>query len=324
MRPPVALLVCASLAFCTGGCSRAGLTRQVDDAWQEMEATRDELEQIHPALVKYTEAARVDTGFSKARGLALDPDGLIYVAGDQAVRVLSEEGALQREFALSGSPYCLAIAGDGAIVVGLKDHVEIYDADGQLQASWQRLAGRAYLTCVAPSGDDVYVADAGDRAVLRYSRSGQLLGLIGQKDDTRGIPGLVVPSPHLDVTVGSDGLLRVNNPGRRLVETYTAEGDLKASWGRASSDIDGFCGCCNPTDIALLPDGRIVTSEKGLVRVKVYDAEGKLEAVVAGPEAFARGAAGLDLATDARGRVFVLDPKANEVIIFEPSGAAQE
>ena len=67
-----------------------------------------------------------------------------------------------------------------------------------------------------------------------------------------------------------------------------------------------------------------MTSEKGLVRVKVYDAEGKLEAVVAGLEAFARGAAGLDLATDARGRVFVLDPKANEVIIFEPSGAAQE
>ena len=184
MRPVVALLVCASLAFCTGGCSRAGLTRQVDDAWQEMEATRDELEQIHPALVKYTEAARVDTGFSKARGLALDPDGLIYVAGDQAVRVLSEEGALQREFALSGPPYCLAIAGDGAIVVGLKDHVEIHDAEGQLQAAWERLARRAYLTCVALSGDDVYVADAGDRAVLRYSRSGQLLGLIGQKDDT--------------------------------------------------------------------------------------------------------------------------------------------
>ncbi len=319
-----ALIVCAAGLICTGGCSRARLSRQVDESWRKTKANREELERIDPALVKYREAGRIDTGFSEARGLALGPDGRIYVAGDQAVRVLSQDGALQGEFALSGPPYCLAVAGDGAIVVGRKDYVEIYDAEGQLQATWQRLASRAYLTCVALSGDDVYVADAGDRAVLRYSRSGQLLSLIGQRDDTRGIPGLVVPSPHLDVAVGSDGLLRVNNPGRRLVETYTAEGDLKGSWGRASQDLDGFCGCCNPTDIAVFPDGRVVTSEKGLVRVKVYDGWGKLEAIVAGPEAFAKGAAGLDLATDARGRVFVLDPKADEVIIFEPSEAARE
>ena len=319
----LALLTVAAL-ICVGGCSRARLTAQVNQAQQETDASREQLEQIDPSLVKYTEAGRVATGFSETRGLALDRDGRLYVAGDQAVRVFAEDGALQGEFAPSGLPHCLAVAADGAIVVGLKEHVEIYGSDGQLQATWERLARRAYLTCVVPSGDDIYVANAGDRAILRYDRSGQLLGLIGQKDDTRGIPGLVVPSPHLDVAVGSDGLLRVNNPGRRLVETYTPEGDLKASWGRASFEIDGFCGCCNPTDIALLPGGRVVTSEKGLARVKVYDADGNLEAVVAGPEAFAKGTKGIDLAVDARGRVFALDPKANEVHIFEPNEVAEQ
>lgn len=326
-----ALFVCALGLLCMAGCSRARLTRQVDESWRETEANRDELEQIDPALVKYTEAARIDTGFSKARGLALDPDGRIYVAGDQAVRVLSQDGVLQGEFALSGPPYCLAIAGDGAIVVGLKDHVEIYDAEGQLQTTWQSFGERAYLTSVAASGDEVYVADAGSRLVFRCTRSGEIIGRIGEKRVGRassptltGFPGLIVPSPHLDVAAGGDGLVRVTNPGKHTVLTGTPGGELKSSWGRASQDIDGFCGCCNPTDIAVLSDGRVVTSEKGLVRVKVYNAEGNLEAVVAGPDAFAEGAKGIDLAVDARGRVFALDPKAKEVIIFEPSEAAQE
>jgi hypothetical protein len=88
------------------------------------------------------------------------------------------------------------------------------------------------------------------------------------------------------------------------------------NWGRPAAEIDGFCGCCNPTDFALLPDRRFVTSEKGLARVKVYGAEGKFECVVAAPEVFAEDVVGLDLAADAQGRIYVLDPSAKAVRIF--------
>jgi len=83
---------------------------------------------------------------------------------------------------------------------------------------------------------------------------------------------------------------------------------------------EGFCGCCNPSHIALFPDGRFVTSEKGLPRVKVYDAKGVFVGLVAGPDMFAEDAVGLDLAVDSRGRILVLDPARRMVRVFAAKG----
>lgn len=129
--------------------------------------------------------------------------------------------------------------------------------------------------------------------------------------------------------MGADGLLRVNNAGRHRVECYTRDGDLEQSWGRPGVAIDSFCGCCNPISLALQSDGRCLTAEKGLPRVKVYTAAGTLESVVAGPESFAAVASstrdqtvaetthdGLDVAVDADGRVAVLDLVGATLQIF--------
>jgi hypothetical protein len=150
---------------------------------------------------------------------------------------------------------------------------------------------------------------------------------IGDKNPERDIPGFIVPSTFFDVEIGADGLLRVANTGRHRVETYTVDGDLEFSWGRAGAAIANFCGCCNPINIELLPDGSVVTFEKGLARVKVYSAQGELSSVVAGPEAFADptnrkcefadcSLGGLDGAVDSQGRIHVLDLITGEVQTF--------
>jgi sugar lactone lactonase YvrE len=105
------------------------------------------------------------------------------------------------------------------------------------------------------------------------------------------------------------------------VQAYTAEGDLEASWGKPSLEIQGFCGCCNPCNIALLPDGSVVTAEKGIPRVKVYSAAGAFESVVAPPDALSTAAAGTDLVVDSQGRVLVLDPPARAIRVFAPLAA---
>jgi hypothetical protein len=81
--------------------------------------------------------------------------------------------------------------------------------------------------------------------------------------------------------------------------------------------------------MAILPDGRFVTGEKGIPRVKIYGAEGKFECVVAGPEVLAPNFAAttetredlklkpVDLAVDSKSRIIVLDPNAGTVRIFE-------
>jgi hypothetical protein len=209
------------------------------------------------------------------------------------------------------------VAGDGTIYAGLRDHVEVFDRQGQRVAAWESPGKKTWLTGLAVGDKDVFAADAGNRVVLRYDKTGKLIGRIGEKNKERNIPGLIVPSPYLDVKLARDGLLRVNNPGRYRVEAYTANGDLEFSWGRPSAAIEGFCGCCNPVGLALLPDGRYVTCEKGLPRVKIYSKEGVFECVVAGPESFSENwqkcspsdctTGGLDAAVDAGERIYVLD-----------------
>jgi sugar lactone lactonase YvrE len=284
-----------------------------------------QLAAFDPNLILYTEAApALPTGFARARALAVDAAGLVYVAGDRAIRVFDQTGRLQRSLDLAAAPGCLALLADGTLYVGLRDHVEVFDTQGERKATWPGLGDRAFLTSIAVSGADVFLADAGNAVVLRCDMTGKIVKRLESP-----APGFIVPSPYFDVAVAPDGLLRVVNPGMSRIEAYTSTGDMEGSWGQRSSRIDGFCGCCNPVNIAMLSDGGYVTAEKGLIRVKVYHADGTLRGVVAGPDQLVAGgaayvfqnaadarASGFDVAVDAQQRVFVLDTIKNTVRVF--------
>ncbi|MDH4238113.1 MAG: NHL repeat-containing protein [Phycisphaerae bacterium] len=285
---------------------------------------------IDPNLILYKEPApAIDTGFSESQSIAVAPDGSIYIAGDKAIRFFAESGNLLGEIKLADMPMCLTVAGDGKIYVGMKDHVEIYDGQGKRLATWQNLGNDAVLTSIDVSKNDVFVADAGNRIVYHFNTTGNLINRIGGKDKDKKISGFFIPSPHFDLAIGNDGLLRVANPGNHRIEAYTSEGDLEFSWGTFSNvNIEGFCGCCNPVNFAILADKSFVTCEKGLVRVKIYDQDGVFTGVVAGSKQLT-GKAGricstpaecqsraFDVAVDAHERIFVLDTNKNVVRIF--------
>ena len=204
--------------------------------------------------------------------------------------MLDHAGARVRDIACSAAVRCLAVAADGTVYAGVEDHVEVFDRSGKRMAVWDAPGKKAWVTGLAVGENEVFAADSGHRVVLRYDKSGKLAGRIGERNKDRNVPGLIIPSPYLDVKLAPDGLLRVNNTGRHRVEAYTTSGDLEFFWGKPSAAIDGFCGCCNPIGLALLPDGRYVTCEKGLPRVKVYSPRGDFEWVVAGAESFAENA----------------------------------
>ena len=175
------------------------------------------LSQTDPKLIAYEEVARWKSPHAEAKRIAVGPGDTLYVCAGRYVTAMGRDGVRGLEIALPDAARCVAAAEDGAIFVGLRDHVEVFNAKGQRQASWDSPGKKCWLTALAVSKSDVFAADSGNRVLLRYDRSGKLVSRIGEKNKERDVPGFIVPSPYLDVSVARDGLLRVNNPGRHRV-----------------------------------------------------------------------------------------------------------
>jgi hypothetical protein len=300
----------------------------------EFDYSLEEYQKIDPSLIKYRQSAEIAIAMKEPRGVAVGPEDKIYVVGDRLLAVFNSQGEKVKSIELEGEPHCIAVAGTehavpGQIYIGMKDRVVTLDSLDSPAKSWESLNKKANLTSVAVADQDVFIADAGNRIVWHYDTSGKRLGRIGDKDESRNIRGFILPSPYFDLAVAPDGLLRVVNPGAHQIEAYTFDGHLEIFWGTRGLDVAAFCGCCNPAAMAILTDGRFVTGEKGIPRVKIYDAEGKFESVVVGPEVLAPNFSAttetredlrlhpVDLAVDSKSRIIVLDPNAGKVRIFE-------
>ncbi|MBM3998893.1 MAG: hypothetical protein FJ297_05005 [Planctomycetes bacterium] len=299
---------------------------------------------VDPAWIRYRETRGMAVPLDAVRAMAVGPGDRIHVAGDRAIFIAWPVEGTTATIPLDGEPTCLAVAGPGheatgRIFVGVGDRVEAFSPGGESLGAWNTPGPNAHLTSIAVAARDLFVADAANRVVHRFDFEGKRLGTIGEPDPERDMPGFVVPSPFFDIAVEpTDGgeLLHVANPGKLRIETFAFDGQLQSFWGEAGSDIDRFFGCCNPSQFAMTADGRFVTSEKGIPRVKIHDASGRLECVVAGPEQLGiaesevgdpradSGGQVFDVATDRAGRVLVLDPRSRRVRFFEPIAEAPD
>jgi hypothetical protein len=277
----------------------------------------DPFQKIDPDLIWYEDTGHIELTVQNPRGLASGPGGNVYVTGDKILVIIRDGGKERVRVKLEETAKCVAGDDDnGDIYLGMPDHIEVYDSLGKRKDIWAGLGKFSFITSIAVTSDHVFVANAGGHIILKYDKYGKLLGRIGDKDEARGITGFILPSPYFDVAAGSDETIWVTNNGRHLIENYSFDGDLLSSWGTPSMNIEGFSGCCNPMHIALLPDGSFVTSEKGLVRVKVHDPSGEFVCAVAGADQFSGRTIAPDLAVDSQGNIIALDNGAGTVRIF--------
>jgi hypothetical protein len=268
-------------------------------------------------LHTYKQVAQLELNFDRPYAIAMGADNNLIASGDDMIHVIDQNARVLASIKCGTAVRALAVDVTGDIYAGKEDHVEIYSQDGHQSAGWDSPGENTLITSIAVGDRFIFVADAGNHIVWKYDKKGALLARIGEKDDTRDIPGFIIPSPYFDVAIDPEGFLWVVNPGRHSLENYTLNGDLRSLWGEYGMTIEGFCGCCNPTHLAILGDGSFVTSEKGIARVKVYNRIGELVSVVAAPELFIEGVTGLDLAVDDNGLIYVLDPAQKAVRVFK-------
>jgi hypothetical protein len=270
--------------------------------------------------IAYELARTMDLRMDKPKGIALDAQDRLYAAGAEGVKVWTADGKLLREWKTAGPATCIALDGDDNVYVGQQTRIEVFDREGAPLRAWGK-EGRErgelnWVTGLAVFETNVLAADAGNRCVHRFDTTGDFIADIGKRDPEAGLEGIICPSPYCGLAVDRTGAIYVTNPGMTRVERYSLDGKLLGFWGEGGAQPQQFSGCCNPTSVALLGDGHIVTAEKITPRVKVYDAQGKMLAFI-GPEFFAKEASGLAPAVDSAGRLFVMDPGDGKVRVFQ-------
>jgi hypothetical protein len=251
-----------------------------------------------------------------------DGQGGFVGAAKESLLFVKDGKTVSKAVKTDREPTAMA-AGNGQIYIGAGDHVEVYDLSGNKKAAWSATSEDGLISGMAVTKDGIYAADASQKAVFRFSPDGKLLNVI----DAKELGGFVVPSGHFSVADSGDGNVWITNPGKHQVVKFSPEGKVVSAFGAPGLTIEGFNACCNPMSIAVLPDGRIVTAEKGRVRVKVYTAEGRLDGIIGGTETFGTGIKILTLNIEDDGSVAVFDPTTGAVTRYAriiPAGEYHE
>jgi hypothetical protein len=275
-----------------------------------------DIKKIDPALVKYAEKRRIGLSFNKPHVIDYRA-GLLAVGFEMHLQVIDTSGRELFNRAVNGPITSIKLSHDNEIFIGCKTHIKKYDLNGELLEIWDEIDSSAYITSIALKDDYVFVANAGGPTVYQYDRSGEILHSFDGKNRTDGKHGFIIPSPYFDLDVDSEGQLWAANTGIQAIENYNPDGSLRAFWGGSSYDLKGFIGCCNPAQFTIMENDSFVTSEKGLVRIKVYLPSGELESVVATPDDFNANTEVPDLTSDDLNNIYILDISRKMIRKFE-------
>lgn len=275
----------------------------------------DEFKNIDPDLIKFKETKNFKPGFEQPTGIDVANEK-IYVTGDRSLKIIDFSGKLLNEIVLEGEPKTVD-AGSDKIYVSQQGKILVFNSQGEKINEWKLTGENSYVTAIATFEGNIFVADAGERKVFRYNESGEIQNEIEGESGDEVLHGFIIPSPYFDIDVNAYGDLWIVNPGMHAFENYTFEGNLREHWENTSMMTDGFSGCCNPAHFTFLPDGSFVTSEKGLVRIKIHKPSGQFSSVVAAPVKFSSDQAP-DVAADSLGNIYALDFDKKMIRVFEP------
>lgn len=208
-------------------------------------------------------------------------DDNIAVAMPNNVCLYGLDGSLNVSFPVRSSLRDMA-AYDHRLYLLFPARIEVYDAQGEMERQWQACSDDADYCQLTVFDGGVFVTDASAKLICHYHLDGTLARFIKSPN------GFVVPSYSFAIT-HMDGSVYCSNPGRHLVEKYTADGNYVAAFGKAGMGDGEFSGCCNPVQVVPTPTGELLTSEKGVPRISCYTADGQFRATLLDSQALGGG-----------------------------------
>ena len=249
--------------------------------------------------------------------VAVDSSDQVLALGDGHVRVFTAGGEPLRQWRAGDGAECLTVGPDGRVYVGGAGRVDVFESGGRPAGGFAfgDSVKPPSVSAIAVHGPDILVADATARIIRRFDAAGRQRNLIGDQGKTKTF---MLPNGRLDVDVDAAGVVHATDTGRHQVTSWALDGTPIARFGKfGMQDPADFVGCCNPINVAATPDGKVVTSEKMVARVKVFEPDGRLLAVI-GTEHFDPMCTQIHLAVDSKGRILAADPVRRRILVFTP------
>lgn len=213
---------------------------------------------------------------SGADGIAVGPDGSVYVCGNDRVVRFSPLGAVLGSWGSTGSGpgqfrFALDLAVDAAGFVYVCDfqnyRVQKFTASGSFVTAWgsQGSGDGQFLVpngiAVEPAGT-LLVADGGSHRVQRFTADGAFVSAFGSPGTGPGqfdFPTRPVVDPN--------GNILVPESGNHRVQAFRQDGSFLTMWGTAGSSPGQFL---HPTCVATDATGAIYVMDKDNHRVQKF------------------------------------------------------
>jgi DNA-binding beta-propeller fold protein YncE len=214
-------------------------------AWRHVDGAVSAL--TSPAAAAHADAAPADGGsafdggrgagsgeFDEPVGLAVDPDGHLYVAdkNNHRIQQFTRGGSFVRAWGEKGDrtgmfnePHDVAADAEFVYVADTwNQRIQVFDHNGEHVFTVTGVPSLASPRGVDARENLIYVAEAGAGRVTVYDRAGKLRQTIGALGDAAG---------HLrepvDVAVGGNGDVWVVNSGNNRLERFAADGTPRGS-----------------------------------------------------------------------------------------------